>query len=75
MQNLAGKLHESSRSFSASFSRSFCTKSREEKKGLRELMRNLAEFSLRKFTFENFCSRSEREKKSFFLGLICTWIS
>ena len=35
----------------------------EKKKGLRELTRNLAEFSLRKFAFENFCSRSEREKK------------
>ena len=30
--------------------------------------RNLAELSPRKFAFENFCSRSEREKRAFFLG-------
>ena len=41
----------------------------EKKNGLREPTRNLVEFSPRKFAFENFCSRSEREK-SFFLGLI-----
>ena len=42
-------------------------KSRGEKKnGLRELTRNLAEFSPRKFAFENFCKRSEREKKELF---------
>ena len=69
MRYLAEKLRESSQSFSASFSRSFCAKSREEKKnGLRELTRNLAEFSPRKFAFEIFCSRSEREKRAFFLG-------
>ena len=38
------------------------------KNGLRELTRNLAEFSPRKFAFENFCSQSEREKRAFFLG-------
>ena len=42
-----------------------------KKKDLRELTRNLAELSPRKFGFENFCSRSEREKRAFFLGLIC----
>ena len=41
------------------------------KNGLRELTRNRAEFSPRKFAFENFCSRSEREIRAFFLGLIC----
>ena len=60
MRNFAEKLRESSRSVSA--------KSRGEKNGLRELMRNLAEFSPRKFAFENFCSRSEREKRALFLG-------
>ena len=60
VQKFAEKLRESSRSFSA--------KSRGEKNGLRELTRNLAEFSPRKFAFENFCSWSEREKRAFFLG-------
>ena len=36
-----------------------------EKSGLRELTRNLAEFSPRKFAFGTFCSRSEREKRAF----------
>ena len=67
-RNLAEKFAEFLREFSWSFS----AKSRGEKNGLRELTRNLAEFSPREFAFENFCSRSEREKKSFFLGLICT---
>ena len=40
----------------------------EKKNGLCELTRNLMEFSLRKFAFENFCSRSELEKRAFFLG-------
>ena len=57
--------------FLREFSRSVSAKYRGEKKGLRELTRNLAEFSPRKFAFENFCSRSEREKRAFFLGLIC----
>ena len=42
--------------------------SRRKKNGLRKLTRKLAEFSPRKFAFENFCSRSEREKRAFFLG-------
>ena len=46
----------------------------EKNNGLRELTRNIAEFPLRKFAFENFCSRNEREKKSFFLGQICTYL-
>ena len=49
-------------------SQNICAKLREmsrRKKGLRELTRNLAEFSPRKFAFENFCSRSEREKRAF----------
>ena len=55
--------------FLGEFSRSFSAKSLGEKKnGLRELTRNLAEFSPRKFAFENFCSRCERENKAFFLG-------
>ena len=53
---------------------SFREISRRKKNGLRELTRNLAEFSPRnlaefsprKFAFENFCSRSEREKRGFF---------
>ena len=36
--------------------------------GLREFTRHLAEFSPRKFAFEKFCSRSEREKRAFYLG-------
>ena len=39
-----------------------------KKNGLCELTRNFAEFSPRKFAFENFCSRSEREKRAFLLG-------
>ena len=64
----AAYLREVSRRNSASFrgvsARSFA----EKTKGLRELMRNLAEFSPRKFAFENFCSRSEREEKAFGVG-------
>ena len=30
--------------------------------------KNLAKISPRKVAFENFCSRSEREKRAFFLG-------
>ena len=56
-RNFAEKLRGSSQSFFAKFL--------GEKNGLRELMRNLEEFSLRKFAFENFCSRSEREKELF----------
>ena len=56
-RNFAEKLRESSRSVSASF--------RGDKNDLRELARNLSEFSLRKFAFEKFCSRSEREKRAF----------
>ena len=44
----------------------------EKKSGLRELTRNLEEFSPRKFAFENFCSRSEREEQFFsWAGLYC----
>ena len=42
--------------------------SRRKIKNLRELTRNLAKFSSRKSAFENFCSRSEREKRALFLG-------
>ena len=41
--------------------------SRSARNGLHELTRKTP----RKFVFENFCSQSEHEKKSFFLGLIC----
>ena len=67
-QNLAEKLRENSRSFSASFREVSPRNLAEKTKGLRELTRTLAEFTPRKFTFENFCSRSEREKRAFFLG-------
>ena len=67
-RNLAEKFRESSRSFSASFRGVSPRHLAEKKNGLRELTRNLAEFSPRKFAFENFCSRSEREKGAFFLG-------
>ena len=60
--------------FLGEFSCSFSAKSRGEKNGLRELTRNLAEFSPQKFAFENFCSRSKCEKRAFFLRLICTCI-
>ena len=40
----------------------------EKKNGLCELKRNIAEFSPRKFAFENFCLGSEHEKRAFFLG-------
>ena len=56
-------------SFRGVYARKFAEK---KKKGLHELTRNLAEFCPRKFAFENFCSRSERERRAFFLGLICT---
>ena len=46
-------------------------KSRGEINSLRELTRNLAEFSPRKFEFENFCSRSEREKRAFSWADLC----
>ena len=69
-RNLLEKLHESSQSFSASF-RGVSPRNLAEKKkknGLHELTRNLEEFTPRKFVFEIFCSRSEREKRAFFLG-------
>ena len=65
-RNFEKKLRESSRCFSASFRGVSPRNFAEKKSGLRELTRNLAEFSPRKFAFENFCSRREREKKSFF---------
>ena len=42
---------------------------KKKKNDLRKLTRNLAEFSPRKFAFENFCSRSERKKRAFSFGL------
>ena len=50
-------LREFSRSFSACF-RGVSPRNVADKKGLRELTRNLAGFSPRKIAFENFCSRS-----------------
>ena len=50
---------------------SFSAKTRGDKNGLRELTRNLAEFSPGKFAFENFCSQCVNAKKVFFLWLIC----
>ena len=70
-RNFAKKLRERSRSISASFNGVSPRNLAEKKNGLRELMRNLAEFSPRKFAFKNFCSQSEREKESFFRGLMC----
>ena len=65
-QIFAEKHRESLRCFSASF-RGVSPRNLAEKKSyLRELTRNLAEVSPRKLAFENFCSWSEREKKSFF---------
>ena len=61
--------------FLREFSRSFSAKSHGEINGLREHPRNLAEFSPRKFAFENFCSWSEREKRAFFLGWSVTVFS
>ena len=68
MRNSAEKLRESSQSFSASFRGVSSRNVAEKKIGLRELTQNLAEFCQRKFAFENFCSRSEREKRALFLG-------
>ena len=65
-RNFAEKLRESSRYVLATFLRIFSANSRGEQNGLRELTRNLAEFSPRKFAFENFCSGSEPEKRFFF---------
>ena len=65
-RNIAEKLRESLRGVSATFREVSPQTLAENKNGLHELTRNLAEFSPGTFAFENFFSRSEREKKSFF---------
>ena len=61
-------------SFRGVSARNFAEKLREfsrRKKRSARFYANLAEFSPRKFAFKNFCSQCEREKRVFFLGLIC----
>ena len=70
-RNFAEKLRESFRCFSASFRGASPPNLAEKKSGLFELMRNLAEFSSRKFAFENFVRGVNAKKMFFFLGLIC----